>query len=124
MIVFYRIVWWDKPLLTEAEEIECGKQIALVGKKPFVDDFLKTAGPKNYKEGIEYTTQQKIMSFLILIMMFVAIYLMGKGKIFLVCLSFILGVYLISTAVSVVRLNLWLNTLVSKYASYKAQEKT
>ena len=122
MLIVYRIVWWDKPLLSEAEEIECGRKIALIGKKPFVDEFLKSAGPKNYKEGVVYTRGQTIASFFFIISMFIAVFLMDKLRLLLVVLSFILGLYLISTFISLIRLNLLLNSLVKKFASHVAQK--
>lgn len=128
MLIFYRVVWWDEPLLSEAEEIEHGKKIALVGKKPFVDEFLKTAGPKNYQPEVVYTKKQIITSVLMLILIFsvmsVMLYLLGKLKIFSYVLCFVLAIYFVSTAISIVRLNLWLNKLVRRYAIYVAHQNS
>lgn len=122
MIVKFRLVWWDKPVLSDAEQIECGRKIALVGKEPFVDEFLKSAGSESYKKDIEYTAEQKVRSLIFVLLMGIGIYLLGKGKVFLVILGFVLSLYFLSTAVSVLRLNLWLNELVKKYAAHVAKQ--
>ena len=121
MLIRYRVVWWDKPTLSYAEEIECGREIAAKGKGPFLDDFLKSAGSTTYREGQTYTKWQVAKSLAILVLMIVAIFAMGKWRVFLVLMSIVLGLYLFSTAVSVFRLNLWLNRLVAQYATFVAK---
>ena len=131
MVVVFHIFWWNKPLLTEAEEIECGKRIALVGKKSFIDAYFESVArqtylPKNYNKAQKMTWRDRGFYFLFLGLLLLAIYLMGKMKFFLVAsvtvvLMFII-IYSISTAISVIRMNLWLSKLVRQYASYAARE--
>ena len=120
MIVQYRIVWWDKPSLSHAEEIAFGKRIAAKGKQPFLDEFLESAGP-THSRGETYTRTQVIVGFVILLLMVVSLFMIGMGVVFLVALAMVLGVYFVSVAVSTVRLNLWLDRLAAQYAAHIAK---
>jgi len=44
MIVQYQYITWSPPNLSEAEEVELGRQIALVGREHFVREFRKSIG--------------------------------------------------------------------------------
>ena len=120
MIVPYRVVWWDAPSLSYEEEISLGREIASKGKQPFVDEFLRSAGPIHNKKET-FTKTQTTMSFVFLCLMALAIVVMGKGVIVLVAFSVVLAVYAGSVAVSTFRLNRWLNRLVTQYATHIAK---
>jgi hypothetical protein len=42
MIVYYQYIRWSPPHLTETEELELGRQIALMGREHFVREFRKS----------------------------------------------------------------------------------
>ena len=44
MIVQYQYITWNPPHLTDEEELELGRQIALVGREHFVREFRKSIG--------------------------------------------------------------------------------
>lgn len=44
MIVQYQYITWNPPHLTEEQELELGRQIALVGREHFVREFRKSIG--------------------------------------------------------------------------------
>jgi hypothetical protein len=55
MIAQYQYITWNPPHLTEAEELEFGRQIALVGRDHFIREFRNSAGktkPQQEKTGI------------------------------------------------------------------------
>ena len=120
MIVPYKVVWWDRPSLSYDEEIQLGKEIALNGRRPFFDAFLLSShGIK--KTDVTYSKGQKLASLLIMLLMLVAVFALGKGTQIFVALAVVLFFYFASVGISTVRLMLWLNRLTVQYARHVAK---
>jgi len=109
--------------MSYAEEIECGRSIAAKGKGPFIDEFLKSTGPAPRPEGRKYSNGQVVISAIIFAMMIGGVFMMENGPRFMKVMGVVLGLYFLSAALSVIRLNFWLNHLVRQYAAHAAKGK-
>ncbi len=132
MIVQYQYILWNPPHLTEAEELEFGRRIALVGRDHFVREFRESIGkakphqPKTDTPalspgaawaclivvgglslfGLTSMTERewRRMSFLIILVMVI-----------------VLSIYFGSVYLATRKFELWIDKLVAKYAAHVAR---
>jgi len=121
-------VTWNPPLLTPEQELEFGRQIALVGREHFVRDFRNSIGktkPPQEKAGIAAWPPIVRWAFVIVVGAFLlfGLTLMTDrdwSRLF-AYLIFIVGVYLVSVYLATRKFEKWIDGLVAKYAAHVAR---
>ena len=152
MIVQYQYIKWNPPHLTEAEELEFGRQIALVGREHFIREFRKSIGEsaKNahqnrhtnlatVEENVSQSPFRKIIKALdnglqwagvvfifgIVIAGFVLMTGSDWSRIFarmVPLMIVVLGIYFVSVYLAARKFERWIDHLVSKYAAHVARD--
>ena len=134
MIVQYQYITWNPPHLSEAEELELGRQIALVGREHFVKEFRKSIG-KSAAESYQTryanpSPARKAFTYIILGISAVGLFLMTKkdwGNMMarlIPLLVIVLGIYLISLYLATRKFERWIDHLVARYAAHVARGGT
>lgn len=132
MIVQYQYVIWSPPQLTEAQELELGRQIALVGRDHFVREFRKSIGKTKVgrkKTGIAAWPSGARWAFIVVfggLMLFGALQMTGRewGQLFarMIVLSvFVLAIWFVSVYLAAQKFERWIDHLVAKYAAHVAR---
>ena len=132
MIVQYQYVTWSPANLTDEEELELGRQIALVGRDHFVRDFRKSIGktkPQQQKTGIAAWSPGARWSFIIVFggLMLYGLTLMTErdwGRLFarlIPLMVIVLGIYFVSVHFATRKFERWIDRLVGRYAAHVAR---
>ena len=132
MIVQYQYVTWSPPNLTADEELEFGRQIALVGREHFVREFRKSiakAKPQAQKTGITSWPPAGRWAFVIIFggfILFGLSLMTGSdwGRLFgrmIPLLVIVLGIYFVSVHFATRRFEKWIDSLVARYAAHVAR---
>ena len=131
MYVAYYLFNWKRPRLSEADEIELGRQIALHGREHFITDFRRSMRRFPKKERKEWSPGKILLFILVsgvclsgLISMDMSDYkrlglklLFVGGPAIVICLFFTH----MSMRSSEKELREWMDYLVAKYASVSEQ---
>ena len=64
MVVGYYLFNWKRPQLSEAEEIEFGRQIALRGREQFIRDFRRSMKRRPKREKQQFTPGRILLTIL------------------------------------------------------------
>lgn len=124
MVTYAAYFTWSPPTLTEAEEIEFGRQIALHGedsfKKQFWESFSKAKFTKDQgKAGPGFWI------FLGALITLGVVFLPARELLASLVAGIMAGVILgVSAMIGYMRFQSWLNRLKSKYAAYVAKGGT
>ena len=135
MIVQYQYITWNPPHLTEAEELEFGRQIALVGREHFVREFRKSIGktkPQQEKTGIAAWSPGARWTFIVVfggIMLFGLTQMTERdwGHLFarmIPLMVIVLGIYFVSVYFATRKFGKWIDHLVARYAAHVARGGT
>jgi hypothetical protein len=150
--VQYHYITWNPPHLTEAEELELGRQIALVGREHFVSEFRKSIGksaaqayqsrqndstparenasssPLRRAVKAVYNGLQWVGLILLIVMVVTGLVLMtGRdwGQMFariIPLIIIVLGILLLSVYLATRKFERWVDHLVARYAAHVARK--
>jgi hypothetical protein len=134
MLVQLTYFSWKPPKLTEQEELEFGRQIALQGREKWAKEFRKSLGKsvtKSY-ESMDYTKNwnsiiRRIFEVAITIMILGGLCLMTKddwknlGSILIPIAIIGVAVILVSYYWTTRKFDSWVDYLVAKYAAHIAK---
>jgi hypothetical protein len=134
MVVPITYASWKPPKLTEQEELEFGRQIALQGRKKWAKEFRKSLGKsvtKSY-ESMDYTknwnpTVRRIFNIGMAIFILAGLCLMTKddwknlGSILIPIAIIGVAVILVSYYWTTRKFDSWVDYLVAKYATHVAK---
>jgi hypothetical protein len=127
MIVQYQYVTWSPPSLTDEEELEYGRQIALVGREHFVREFRKSIlGSQQPKEGgisSWHPAARWAFTAAFVSLMLFGLTLMNErqwsGMIMLMIMA--LAIYFVSAYFAARKYEKWIDHLVARYAAHVAR---
>jgi hypothetical protein len=130
MMVQYSYVTWSPPSLTESQELELGRQIALVGREHFVREFRKSIGKSQQprKGGIADWPPAARWAFIVVFGGFI---LFGLAQMdesawrgLVALLVMVLGIYFVSVYFATRKFERWIDRLVARYAAHVARGGT
>jgi len=130
--VTYSYVTWNPPNLSDVEELELGRQIALVGREHFIREFRKSIGKRQQQQqkvGIAAWSPGARWTFIIV---FVGLAIFGLSQMterewrslslrIIAILVVVLSIYFVSVYFATCKFEKWIDHLVSRYAAHVAR---
>jgi len=131
MVVQYKYITWNPPNLTQAEELELGREIALVGREHFVREFRKSINrgkPQQQKTGIAAWPTGARWTFLVV---FGGLMLFGLSQMtdrdwgdmarhIIPIMVIVFSIYFASVYFATRKFERWIDRLVARYAAHVA----
>ena len=129
MLVQYQYVTWSPPNLTDADELELGRQIALLGREHFVRDFRPSIGkakPNHQRQGgigswPPFARWAYITVFSSLCLFGLALMDWRARRGLFAAIVMVLGIYFVSVYFATRKFEKWIDRLVARYAAHVAR---